>query len=122
MITFDDIVLDKKEHTFFIPRPLRGRIERHLKKSGIPYQSINSDIRKIQTPVQKAMAEKFQKAGYIDTIIMDTIVSHVPNDVMFGKCCLFFGDTIDPDYRKKRTELDQKRNERVRQEIKDDEI
>lgn len=112
MITFNDLRLTDKEHTIFVPMVLLPEIADYLEKENIKYKSINwRNIPKEMESKKLAAAKRFKNAGHTSTTCMGAIVSNVDPEHLFQKCLLFFGDTIDPDYKSEMDFYEEKAHE-----------
>lgn len=100
MITFTDVKRTGKTNTFFMPEPIKQRILHHLRNANIPYQSLNwRKIPESMKPEQDKARKQYAAVGYRNLMCIGEIVSDIdPND-MFNKTLLFFGDTMDPDFK-----------------------
>ena len=50
----------------------------------------------------------YESKGYASTTCIGAIISDVDPTDMFNKSLLFFGDTIDPDYKQEKEECDKR--------------
>lgn len=120
MISFDDVRINETSTWFFIPGALHGLVANELKKSNIPYKSHNwRNIPKELEPQKQYYIKKFEEAGCIDTLCMNAIETPAAPDDLFQKTLLFFGDTIDPDYKAKEVYFANLRKADTEQAIKD---
>jgi len=105
MITFTDVKRTGKTNTFFMPEPIKQRILRYLRKANIPYKSLNwRKIPESMKPEQEKARKQYESVGYRNLMCIGAITSDIdPND-MFNKTLLFFGNTIDPDFKKQEKE------------------
>lgn len=105
MITFTDIKRTGKTNTFFIPEPIKQRVLRHLRNANIPYKSLNwRNIPKSMKPEQEKARKQYATVGYNNLMCIGAIISDIDPTDMFNKTLLFFGDTIDPDFKKQEEE------------------
>lgn len=109
MITFSDVKRTGEKTIFFVPEPLKALILHRLKKANIPYESINwRKIPENMKTKQDETRQLYESKGYVSTTCIGAIISDVDPTDMFNKSLLFFGDTIDPDYKKQKEECDKR--------------
>lgn len=116
MISFENIKQDpNKNYLFFLPEPLKAEVIRQMRKDGIEARSRNwKDFAANPRDPYDSLPEykeaidltrsNFEKMGYKNTTCIGAIVSHVPSNVLWGKCGEFYGQGIDPDYEQARVE------------------
>lgn len=103
MISFDDVRITNTSTWFFVPGLLCGLMTKEMKKSNIPYVYHNwKQIPEEQKTNQQYYRKKFEGNGYKDTFCMNAIETTANPDDLFQKALLFFGDTIDSDYKAKK--------------------
>lgn len=103
MISFNDVKLTEQKNMFFIPEPLKGEVILAMKAANIELESINwrrLDQEKYKSDIQDAR-QRFNQVGYTSTTCIGVLISKVDNNQLFEKCRLFFGNTMDPDYKAK---------------------
>lgn len=117
MISFDDVRITNTSTWFFVPGLLCGLITKEMKKSNIPYVYHNwRQIPEEQKDNQQYYRKKFEDNGYTDTFCMNAIETTANPDDLFQKALLFFGDTIDPDYKKQEQQFAKLRHQDMLQE------
>lgn len=118
MISFDDVRIRDISTWFFIPGLLCGLMTREMKKSNIPYVYHNwKQIPEEQKTNQQYYRKKFEDNGYTDTFCMNAIETTANTDDLFQKSLLFFGDTIDPDYKEQEEYCAKLRHQDMLQEV-----
>lgn len=112
MIDMSDVRRTGKENTFFVPEDIRREMTRYMKKAGIPFKHIHfRKIREEMPEIKKETDEKYEKLGCVNHSCIGGIISDVDPEDMFQKSLLFFGDTIDPDYKKSMDEFQKESHE-----------
>lgn len=112
MISFNDLRLQKQQSLFLVPEPLKPYIIDAMKQSNIPCSSVS--WRKLNQTYDKKVNDariRFESAGYENTTCIGGIISCADTEHLFRKCCLFFGDTIDTDFKQMMDEWDKKAHE-----------
>lgn len=103
MITFKDICLENQNYMFFVPGSLSGAMIHIMRQEKIPYT--HTKWRQVD---REKYAQKIADAkAFFEThncpwncTAMEIISCPIKPDIMMGKSLSFFGDTIDPDYKK----------------------
>lgn len=103
-------------HLFFLPEPLIAELCYRLRDANIPYKAMSwedlvtepynpkSVLPQYKQSVEHA-CQKYKTAGYKDINCIGAIESKISNDSLYAMTLLFFGETIDPDYKKQQDEL-----------------
>lgn len=113
MITFSDVKRTGKRNTFFLPEPIKQEILPYLQEAGIPHWYLKwNETPYDMIPKKEKAREWYESVGYDYGTYMGAIISDIDPSDMFHKSLLFFGDTIDPDYKKQKEE-----NKKEAQEI-----
>ena len=121
MISFDDLKLTDTETLFFIPEVIKSAVLHEFKKSGIPYQNISAfdlDYQKYKTILENTAARFTQAGCQTSSHTVGAILSKASPEDLFQKCLLFFGETIDPDYKKMLDEWQRKSDESYERDYK----
>lgn len=115
MINFKNMTLQSFPSTIFLPGLIRNEMLKYLKQAGIEYQLLNYNDPEIENYRNERIwaARNYKEAGYPyenpDSI--EGLTTNIKPEELIQKSKLFFGPTIDPDYKKQREQQEEQTKE-----------
>ena len=103
MITFKDLQIETKEYDFFVPFGLKAIIGLQLKENNIPFTTTSwREVDRTKHAAEIKDAETFFEKHQCpwDPKMMEIIHCPIKPESLREKSLLFFGPTMDPDYKK----------------------